>query len=42
MTITLIRQIMPIEYCLAIAVHYENMSVQIYWKFYHQQMEIFR
>ena len=22
--------------------HYENMPVQIYWKFYHQKMKIFR
>ena len=22
--------------------HYENMPIQIYWKFYHQQMKIFR
>ena len=22
--------------------HYENMPIQIYWKFYNQKMEIFR
>ena len=22
--------------------HYENMPIQIYWKFYHQKMKIFR
>ena len=22
--------------------HYENMPIQIYWKFYHEQMSIFR
>ena len=25
-----------------IAYHYENMPIQIYWKFYHQKMKIFR
>ena len=24
------------------AKHYENMSIQIYWKFYHQKMKTFR
>ena len=24
------------------AFHYENISIQIYWKFYHQKMKIFR
>ena len=23
-------------------IHYENIPIQIYWKFYHQKMEIFR
>ena len=23
-------------------IHYENMPIQIYWKFYHQKMKIFR
>ena len=22
--------------------HYENMPIQIYWKFYHQKMKVFR
>ena len=22
--------------------HYENMPIQLYWKFYHQKMKIFR
>ena len=22
--------------------HYENLPIQIYWKFYHQQMKIFK
>ena len=22
--------------------HYENMPIQIYWKFYHQKMKLFR
>ena len=22
--------------------HYENMPIQVYWKFYHQKMKIFR
>ena len=22
--------------------HYENMPIQIYWKFYHKKMKIFR
>ena len=24
------------------SLHYENMHIQIYWKFYHQKMKIFR
>ena len=23
-------------------IHYENIPIQIYWKFYHQKMKIFR
>ena len=23
-------------------IHYENMPIQIYWKFYHQKMKIFQ
>ena len=23
-------------------IHYENMPIQIYWKFHHQKMNIFR
>ena len=25
-----------------VGLHYENMPIQIYWKFYHQKMKIFR
>ena len=24
------------------AIHYENTPIQMYWKFYHQKMKIFR
>ena len=27
---------------MQIATHYENMPIQMYWKFYHQKMTIFR
>ena len=30
----------PIRVCIAI--HYKNMPIQIYWKFYHQKIKIFR
>ena len=23
-------------------IHYENMPIQIYWKFYHEKMKVFR
>ena len=31
------------EHCnTANAIHYENIPIQIYWKFYYQKMKIFR
>ena len=32
----------PVEGSAKECVHYENMPIQIYWKFYHQKMKIFR
>ena len=27
---------------VTVRTHYENMPIQMYWKFYHQKMKIFR
>ena len=29
-------------FLLELPLHYENLPIQIYWKFYHQNMKIFR
>ena len=31
----------PISDAVEHGVHYENMPIKIYWKFYHQKMKIF-
>ena len=35
-------QKMSLTFQLYKSTHYENMPIQIYWKFYHQKMKIFR
>ena len=37
-----LRFVAALCYFISICLHYENMPIQIYWKFYHQKVKIFR